>query len=300
MKAIVILCEDKTYLERLAPAIQQVLPPEYTVEGYVSAEEFGKREGSRPIKAVLYTSGIGTAEEVSALLERMAGRRIPVWRLSEEPVPAEAEGMLFRYQPADRMVPVILKPQASEVQRGTAAPGEPLPECRCYGVIALSGENSTAYALALAKSQGARTGTVVLCLAPWPEATKEWKPGENDVSELTYLLKEHGAEWYRKAVCCMRDAGGVKVIGGYTRLSDFLQITEKDADAFFEGLKAGGYGCLVVDLAGMPLPLWAERCREIHVLGPVSGERFRSLERMLHEEGLAERLRRVVSAEEAV
>ena len=297
MKTIAILCEDRTYLERLVPAMQRALPAEYSVEGYASAEEFGKREGSRPIKAVLYTSGIGTAEEISSLRERMAGRRVPVWNLTEDPALSETEGMLFRYQPADRMVPVILRPQEAE-ERGTAVP-ETLSECRCYGVVALSGENSTAYAMALAKSQGGRTGTVVLCLSPWPESCKEWKPGENDVSELTYLLKEHGAEWYRKAVCCMRDAGPVKVIGGYTRLSDFLQITEKDADAFFEGLKAGGYGCLIVDLAGIPLPVWAERCDEIHVLGSVTGERFRSLERMLREEEMADRLRRVVSAEAA-
>jgi len=297
MKAIVILCEDKTYLERLVPAMQRGLPAEYSAEGYGSVEEYEAHRSGHPVKAVLLTEGCGSAEERMDLAAGMAARRASVWNLTENPELAESPGCLFRYRPVDRMLERIL--EATEPGTGGEQAWHLPQECPVIGVLALSGENSTAYAMACARKYAARGKTALLCINPWPDASKDWKPGENDVSELLYLLRESGSEWYRKEALCAKDCGTVKVISGYTCFADFGLFDEKDAEALLSGLEAGGYSCLVMDLTGLPTPVLAQRCRELHVLCAADGERFRALERMLREEGLADRLRRVVSAEAA-
>ncbi len=295
MKTVAIVCEDGVYLERLVNALQRTFPKDIAVDGYLSAVDFSARDGNRRVNAVLLSESCGSAEEVAGLREQLAGRHVPVWMLSADKTSAGMPGQLFLYSPVD-----VIAGEISAAFSGEGKPAQNAPrssgELRAFGVLALSDGNTSQYALALAKHKGLQTKTVLLCINPWPEGGKDWRPGENDFSELLYLLKEDGKDWYLRENLCLRDCGNVKVASGYTCFSDIGLLTEEDADALFAGLAAAGYETVVMDFAGIPVPVLAEHCCELHVMG-ATGERFRALSRMLCEEGLADRLRRVLPSE---
>lgn len=287
MKTIAIVYEERTHLERLTPALQKLLPEGYCAAGFSSIGEFAATKGAAAVKAVLFSERSGSSEEKKRLRNALRARHIPMWMLTDEAA-ADGDDCIFLFQPVERIaerLSAVWKPQASGESSGVPA------ECRACGVISLSGESSSSYAMGLAGRLAVREKTLLLCVNPWPDGMRDWSPGERDVSELLYLIKEHGAEWYRKESNCVRTVGNVRVISGYACFSDYGPFTGRDADDLLCGLKEAGYDCLVIDFAGAPQPALAERCRELHILGANTAERYRSLERMLREEGLAEKLR---------
>lgn len=293
MKTIAVLCEEKEYLERLTSALLKVLPAGYGADGYTDIASFADREEPGRVKAVLLSDGCGTAEERTVLSEHMAVRRIPVWRLTPEASLSEEERCLFMYQPVDRMIDRLAEifefSHAGEASKEETAPSP----CRVIGVLSLGGADNGTYAFSLAKQMAAKGRTMLLCVNPWPDGGREWTPADGDVSELLYLLKEHGARWYERERFCLRTVGNVRIVSGYTCVSDFGQFTEEDVGALLAGLEAAGYNGLVIDLGASPQPAFSECCEEIHVLGAGIGNRYRELERMVREEGLGERLRAV-------
>ncbi|GEM_PF-3535985 len=292
MKTIAIVYPDGRYLERLTLAMQKDLPEGFSAAGFTSAGEFAAWEEHIRVKALLLYEEVcegDSGQDRDQLLEEMAGRRIPVWLLTTERERGEEPGYVFLYQPVDHFLNCLAEVLGNAPKVKSE---EHLPtECRLIGVIALDGESSTAYAMQLARQCAVRGKTLLLCVNPWPDGGRDWKPGESDVSELLYLLKEYGAEWHKRERFCVRSVGNVKLISGYSCFSDYGQFTEEDASAFLAGLEAAGCTALVVDFGSSPQPTLAENCEELHVAGNPSGERYAALERMLREEGLAERLR---------
>ena len=292
MKTIAIVYPDGRYLERLVLAMQKCLPEGYTAAGFPSAAGFAAWEEHVRVKALLLYEEICEGEapgDRERLIAEMNGRKIPIRFLTTEKERGEDPGYVFLYQPVDRMLERLGEVFGStpKVVAENTSPNE----CRCVGVISLDGSGSSACAMQLAKRSAVQGKTLLLCVNPWPDGVRDWKPGESDVSELLYLLKEYGGEWYRHERFCLRSVGNVKAISGYTCFSDYGQFTEEDAAAFLKGLEAGGYRALVVDFGASPQPVLAENCEELYVVGSRFGDRFSTLERMLREEGLAERLR---------
>lgn len=292
MKTIAIVYPDGRYLERLTLAMQKSLPEGYVAAGFASETEFAAWEEHVRVRALLLyeeTCGGDAQGNREKLLAEMNGRKIPVWLLTTEKERGEDPGYVFLYQPVDRLLERLgeIFGSAPKVVREN----EPPKECRCTGVITLDGSGSSACALQIARRSAVQGKTLLLCVNPWPDGVRDWKPGESDVSELLYLLKEYGSEWYRHERFCLRAAGNVKAISGYACFSDYGQFTEEDATAFLLGLESAGYSTLVVDFGASPQPVLAENCEELFVVGSRSGERYATLERMLREEGLAERLR---------
>lgn len=292
MKTIAIIAPDPRYLERLTLTMQKGVPEGFAAAGFSSVREFEAWEDHIRVKALLLweeTCGGDTSETRERVLAELAGRRIPVWTLTTEWERDKEPGYVFAYQPVDQMLR-LLGEVLGTAPKVVKEPAE-RTECRCTGVLALDGASSSVYAMQIAKRYAVAGKTLLLCVNPWPDATRDWKPGESDVSELLYLLKEYGSEWHRHERFCLRSAGNVKIISGYTCFSDYGQFTEEDAQAFLAGVEAVGYAALVIDFGASPQPALAENCESLYVVGSRSGERFATLERMLREEGLAERLR---------
>lgn len=289
MKTIAIIYHGRKHLERLTLALRKQLPEGYEVAGFVSASEFLSWDGHGRVKALLLSEESGTPEEKEKLTAMISARKIPLWNLSEDADLAEEPGQMFLYQPIDRMAERLRESLGGNPSGAKAAEPQKT-ECTCVGVIALGAENSTACAMRIAREHAVRNKTVLLCVNPWPEESKDWKPGESDMSELLYLLKEYGSSWYQHEKFCLRSAGNVKVISGYSCFTDYGQFAEEDAEALFAGLEAAGYDCLVVDFGASPQPSLAVNCEKLYVLGTGIGGRYAVLERMLREEGIAERL----------
>ena len=311
MKTIAIVYPDRRYLERLTMEMQRGLPEGYTAAGFASVGEFAAWDEHVRVKAlllcedVLQGEGLGQnvtfgrgagsaqweatepkkpsgmddpAERRQRVLSEMNGRKIPVWLLTAEKDRGEEPGYVFLFQPVDQ----ILARLGEVIGTAPKVVGEPATaaECRCTGVITLDGTNSSATALQLARRFAVKSKTILLCVNPWPEGGRDWKPAESDVSELLYLLKEYGRDWYRHERFCLRAAGNVKIISGYSCFS-----------AFIAGLEGAGYEALIIDFGASPHPVLAENCEELYVVGSRSGERYSTLERMLREDGLEDRLR---------
>lgn len=292
MKTIAIIYPGSRYLERLTMAMQRDLPEGYAAIGYYSVKDFSPGEEHVRVKALLLYEELcegDTAEERDRLLGEMAARKIPVWLLTSEKERGEEPGYVFLYQPVDRIL-AQLGEVLGTAPRVVTDSREP-SECRCLGVISVDGTGSSAYAMQLARRCAVSGKTLLLCVNPWLDAIRDWKPGESDVSELLYLLKEYGKDWAGHERFCLRTAGNVKVISGYSCFSDYGQFTWEDAEAFLAGAEAAGYRTLVVDFGASPQPALAVSCEELFVVGTGSGERYATLTRMLREEGLAERLK---------
>ena len=292
MKTIAIVYPDGRYLERLTLAMHKCLPEGYAAAGFSSEQEFSAWDEHVRVKALLLyeeTGGGDSSGNRERLLSEMSGRKIPVWLLTTEKERGEEPGYLFLYQPVDRLLERLgeIFGSTPKVIREEVSP----KECRCKGVISLDGPGSSACAMQIARRSAVQGKTLLLCVNPWPDGVRDWKPGESDVSELLYLLKEYGSEWYLHERFCLRSSGNVKAISGYTCFSDYGQFTEEDAASFLAGLESAGYSSLVVDFGASPQPVLAENCEELYVVGSCSGERYATLERMLREEGMAERLR---------
>ena len=322
MKTIAIVYPDRRYLERLTMEMQRGLPEGYTAAGFASVGEFAAWDEHVRVKALLlcedvlqgegfgknvtFGRGAGSAqweatepkkpsgmddpaERRQRVLSEMNGRKIPVWLLTAEKDRGEEPGYVFLFQPVDQ----ILARLGEVIGTAPKVVGEPATaaECRCTGVITLDGTNSSATALQLARRSAVKSKTILLCVNPWPEGGRDWKPAESDVSELLYLLKEYGRDWYRHERFCLRAAGNVKIISGYSCFSDYGQFADEDAEAFIAGLEGAGYEALIIDFGASPHPVLAENCEELYVVGSRSGERYSTLERMLREDGLEDRLR---------
>lgn len=290
MKTIAVLYSGGKYLERLVLALQRHLPEGYAAAGFTTFKEFTAWEEHSRVKAVLLSPGCGTSEEMTEIIGELSARRIPVWTLTEDETLCEEPGQMFLYQPVNRFLErlrEVFAPTATCVRENSE---EFSAQCRCIGVLSLSGESSTACALQLARRQAVNGKTLLLCVNPWPDGTKDWKPALSDVSELIYLLKEHGADWYRSEKCCLQTSGTIRAVSGYSCLSDYGQFTEEDVGALLAGLEAAGYRFLVLDFGAVPQPSLADYCEELYVVGENAGNRYSALERMLREEGLGERL----------
>ena len=278
---------DKADLKSL-----RVSEEELQGEGLGQNVTFGRGAGSTQWEATEPKKPSGMddpAERRQRVLSEMNGRKIPVWLLTAEKDRGEDPGYVFLFQPVDQ----ILARLGEVIGTAPKVVGEPATaaECRCTGVITLDGTNSSATALQLARRFAVKSKTILLCVNPWPEGGRDWKPAESDVSELLYLLKEYGRDWYRHERFCLRAAGNVKIISGYSCFSDYGQFADEDAEAFIAGLEGAGYEALIIDFGASPHPVLAENCEELYVVGSRSGERYSTLERMLREDGLEDRLR---------
>ena len=297
MKTIAIVYPDRRYLERLTMEMQRGLPEGYTAAGFASVGEFVSWDEHVRVKALLLYEDVlqgDDGELRQRVLSEMNGRKIPVWLLTAEKDRGEEPGYVFLFQPVDQILARLgeVIGTAPKVVGETVSPAE----CRCTGVITLDGTNSSATALQLARRFAVKSKTILLCVNPWPEGGRDWKPAESDVSELLYLLKEYGRDWYRHERFCLRAAGNVKIISGYSCFSDYGQFADEDAEAFIAGLEGAGYEALIIDFGASPHPVLAENCEELYVVGSRSGERYATLERMLREDGLEDRLRTAEAA----
>lgn len=292
MKIIAIVYPDRRYLERLTMEMQRGLPEGYTAAGFVSIGEFASWEEHVRVKALLLYEEVPQGnpdEQRQRVISEMNGRKIPMWLLTAEKERGEEPGYVFLFQPVDQILN-RLGEVTGTAPKVVAEPSH-ASECRCTGVIAIDGANSTAAALQLARRSSVKSKTLLLCVNPWPDGGRDWKPAESDVSELLYLLKEYGRDWHKHERFCLRAAGNVKIISGYGCFSDYGQFSDEDAEAFLSGLEGAGYESLVIDFGASPHPVLAENCEELFVVGNRSGERYATLERMFREEGLEDRLR---------
>ena len=310
MKTIAIVYPDGRYLERLTMEMQRGLPDGYTAARFTSIGEFAVWDEHVRIRALLIYEEVlqgdvteqkpVAGQETRAvqkentgnrerLLSEMNGRKIPVWLLTAEKERGEEPGYVFLFQPVDQLLSRLgeVLGTAPKVVGESASTAE----CRCTGVIALDGTGSTATALQLARRSAVKSKTILLCINPWPDGGRDWKPAESDVSELLYLLKEYGRDWYKHERFCLRAAGNVRIVSGYSCFTDYGQFTDEDAEAFLSGLEGAGYEALVIDFGASPHPVLAENCEELYVTGNRSGDRYATLERMLREDGLEDRLR---------
>ena len=303
MKRIVIIYHEKRYLDRLTEQIRRWLPEDYTAAGYLSVQSYEERNDSEDVRAVLMEE---TKEDYGERLKKWANQDIKVWFLTENRDREQDPGMLYVYRPAREFaekLSVLWKKPVTRIREEETGYAE---DCRCVGVMTVDGESSTEFAGRQAKAYAQNGKTLFLCLNPWAKLYKgkERKDSERlsagrqpvsgyecGVSELFYMLKEYGEDWYSFDKLCGKIENNVRTIGGYRCLSDIRCFGKTEVAALQSGLKKGGYRSFVVDFGDSPISELAEICDDLYLLGDRQSDHFAEAERLLATEGMAERIR---------
>ncbi len=282
MKKLAVICLKIPYLRQLTETIPKYLPREWTVSAYENKEAFIRSEET----AKVLLGYISPEEREAFASENRARYRAALWLTDTE---TKSPDEIFMY----RSVPEIAERVLSAAAEREALPppsggGGSFQVIGYIGAEGGSGCTTEAYRKAVGLASEGKTA--FLCLDNTP-GLKELASFGGGVSELMYLLKEHGDEWTEYAEHCMKQIAGMSVFCGVSRIGDATEFREAETESFLIGLRAMNCQNVVIDFGTNGTEPLLLQCDRLYYCGGRNDEKRKALETQAANGGFLNRLR---------